>query len=154
MNNKNFFENYFKSMNLHTREVNINHLDLCIEMIQNCKETNNKVILVGNGGSASIASHLAIDFTKAANIRSISFNEASLITCFANDYGYKNWVSKAIEFYAKKGDVVILISSSGSSENIIEGAKKAREMGTKDHNIFRFFKFKYSQISWGYQSLG
>ena len=77
-----------------------------------------KVIIAGNGGSAAMASHVAVDFTKAANIRAINFNEADLITCFANDYGYENWVGKALEAYADPGDLVILISSSGKSQNI------------------------------------
>ena len=50
-----------------------------------------KTILVGNGGSAAIASHVAVDLTKNARIRAINFNEADLITCFANDYGYERW---------------------------------------------------------------
>ncbi len=86
------------------------------------------MIIAGNGGSAAIASHLSIDLTKAANIRSVNFNESSLITCFANDYGYDKWLEKAIGFYADKGDVVILISSSGQSSNIINAAKKALSM--------------------------
>jgi D-sedoheptulose 7-phosphate isomerase len=81
---------------------------------------NNKIIIVGNGGSASIAAHAAVDFTKVLKIRSITFNESNLITCFANDYGYENWVKKAIEFYALKGDILILISSSGKSQNLIK----------------------------------
>ena len=76
-----------------------------------------------------MASHVAVDFTKAAGIRAINFNEADLITCFANDYGYEHWVEMALEFYADPGDLVILISSSGSSMNIINGAEKAKSMG-------------------------
>ncbi len=82
-----------------------------------------KVILAGNGGSAAIASHCAVDFTKNAGIRCINFNEADLITCFANDYGYEHWLHKALEFYADGGDLVILISSSGKSPNMIQAAK-------------------------------
>ena len=76
-----------------------------------------------------MASHVAVDFTKAASIRAINFNEADLITCFANDYGYENWVGKALEAYADPGDLAILISSSGKSQNILNAAEKANEMG-------------------------
>ena len=76
-----------------------------------------------------MASHVAVDFTKAAGIRAINFNEADLITCFANDYGYERWVAKALEAYADPGDLVILISSSGKSQNILNGAEKAKNMG-------------------------
>ena len=55
---------------------------------------NKKVIISGNGGSAAIASHVAVDLTKQGGIRTINFNEPDLITCFANDYGYEHWLSK------------------------------------------------------------
>ena len=68
-----------------------------------------KLIIVGNGGSSAIASHASVDFTKAAGIRAVNFNESDLLTCFSNDYGYENWVKKALEFYVDKDDIVILI---------------------------------------------
>ena len=46
---------------------------------------------------------------------SVNFNESDLLTCFSNDYGYENWVKAALKFYADKGDLIILISSSGNS---------------------------------------
>ena len=90
-------------------------------------ENGKKGIIVGNGGSAAIASHFSVDLTKNANIRCINFNESDLITCFSNDYGYEQWVEKAVEFYGDTGDVFIGISSSGSSENILNGCRAARE---------------------------
>ena len=90
-------------------------------------ENGKKVIIVGNGGSAAMASHISVDLTKNAGIRSINFNEPDLITCFANDYGYEHWVEKAVEFYGDKGDVFIAISSSGSSQNILNGCHIARK---------------------------
>ena len=90
-------------------------------------ENGKKVIIAGNGGSAAIASHISVDLTKNAGIRSINFNESDLITCFSNDYGYEHWIEKAVEFYGDKGDVFIGLSSSGSSENILNGCRKALE---------------------------
>jgi D-sedoheptulose 7-phosphate isomerase len=98
------------------------------EMLLEVKERGNKVIVSGNGGSAAIAGHIAVDFTKQAGIRTVNFNEPNLITCFANDYGYEKWVSKAIEFYGDKGDIAILISTSGSSLNMLNAAKTAKEL--------------------------
>ena len=89
----------------------------------------NKIIFLGNGGSAAMASHCAVDLTKNAGIRAINFNEADLITCFANDYGYEEWMAKAVEFYGDEGDVLMLISSSGRSQNILHSAEKAKQMG-------------------------
>ena len=90
-------------------------------------ENGKKVIIVGNGGSAAMASHISVDLTKNAGIRSINFNESDLITCFANDYGYEHWVEKAVEYYGDEGDIFIGISSSGASENILNGCRAARE---------------------------
>ena len=83
------------------------------------KAKNKKVIIAGNGGSSAISSHVSVDFTKQGGIRTVNFNEYDLITCFSNDYGYEEWVKRAVEFYGDEGDVFIGISSSGSSENIL-----------------------------------
>ena len=123
-----FFNSYYKNM---YNEISKANNEEMLSISRSIREVNNnlgKVIIVGNGGSAAIASHISVDLTKAANIRSINFNESSLLTCLANDYGYENWVEKAIEFYADKNDIIILISSSGQSKNIINGATKAKEM--------------------------
>lgn len=91
----------------------------------------NKIIICGNGGSAATASHVAVDLSKNANIRAINFNEADLITCLSNDYGYKNWMSAAINLYADKNDVVVLLSCSGKSPNIVNAAKLAKKKKLK-----------------------
>ena len=96
------------------------------DILIQAKKNNAKIIICGNGGSAAIASHASVDLTKNANIRSINFNEADLITCFANDYGYERWIEKAIDFYADNKDILMLISSSGESQNMINACKAAR----------------------------
>ena len=93
------------------------------ELFEDTNKVGSKVILAGNGGSASIASHCSVDLTKNAGIKAINYNEADLITCFANDYGYERWVEKAIDFYADSKDVLILISSSGKSKNMLNACK-------------------------------
>ena len=90
------------------------------------KKNKKKILIFGNGGSAAIASHFSVDMTKIGKIRSVNFNESNLLTCFSNDYGYENWVKKCIEFYADKTDLIILISSSGESKNMINAAKFAK----------------------------
>lgn len=89
--------------------------------------SGNKVIFVGNGGSAAIASHIATDYTKNAGIRSIAFNDASTLTCMANDFGYEEAFGKLVEFYGLAGDILVCISSSGMSENIISAAAAAMD---------------------------
>jgi D-sedoheptulose 7-phosphate isomerase len=86
----------------------------------------NKIIFVGNGGSAGIASHLAIDFSKNGGLRSLAFNDAAALTCLANDLGYDNVFAKQLEFHARPGDLLIAISSSGKSPNILNAVKAAR----------------------------
>lgn len=91
------------------------------------KKNKKKIIIFGNGGSAAISSHFSVDMTKNANIRCINFNEPDLITCFSNDFGYDNWLSNSIKFYGDKGDILIAISSSGKSKNIINGCAAAKK---------------------------
>ena len=90
-----------------------------------------KILIFGNGGSAAIASHVSVDLTKNANIRTVNFNESDLITCFSNDYGYERWIEKAVDFYADKNDTLILISSSGKSKNMINACKAAKRKKIK-----------------------
>ena len=114
-----FFENFNELLNKAMNSIDNNLLFQSAEILKEVKITGKKIIVVGNGGSAAMASHVAVDLTKAAGCRAVTFNEADLLTCFANDYGYENWVERALNFYADKGDVVILISSSGTSKNIV-----------------------------------
>ena len=120
---KNFYHKFFNQIGDLLNQSDISSLDKIAQNISSLKKKKNKVIIFGNGGSAAISSHVSVDLTKNAKIRSINFNEADLLTCFSNDYGYEKVFSKSLEFYADKGDVVIIISSSGRSKNLIEAAK-------------------------------
>lgn len=95
------------------------------------KQSNLKgtIFFIGNGGSAAIASHMAIDFWKNGGIKAMAFNDSSLLTCISNDFGYKHVFEKPIEFFATQNDVLFAISSSGKSENILRGAKTAKSKG-------------------------
>lgn len=88
---------------------------------------SNKIIFIGNGGSAAIASHMALDFSNAGKIRAVCFNDGPLLTCLANDYSYEEVFRKAIDMYADSEDVLIAISSSGESANILNGVKMAKQ---------------------------
>ena len=124
-----YFEEYFTAIKSKLSSVNVDQLKIVVNLVRKIKNSSNKVIVVGNGGSASIASHLTIDLINAAEIKAMNFNDPSIITCFSNDYGYENWVDKALDCYANSGDVVILISSSGQSKNMLNGANKAKIIG-------------------------
>ena len=100
--------NDFVELVLPTTEVITALSQVKIALVK-ASENGKKIIIVGNGGSAAIASHFSVDITKNAGIRCVNFNEPGLITCFSNDYGYENWVAKAVEFYGDEGDVLIAI---------------------------------------------
>jgi D-sedoheptulose 7-phosphate isomerase len=127
--NINFFSSYFAKITATIGIVDNALLEKAAEFIWHANRKGGKTIFVGNGGSAAMSSHLSVDLTKAANIRAINFNEADLLTCLSNDYGYEQWVARALEAYADESDVVVLISSSGKSPNIINGVAQARKMG-------------------------
>lgn len=95
------------------------------------KANGKKMMFVGNGASAAISAHGAVDFTKQAGVRGITFNEADLITCFANDYGYDKWMAKCVEFYGDDGDILVVTSVSGASPSVVEAAKYAKSRGMK-----------------------
>ena len=131
MSNQSFFGSYFSVISSRLSQIDSSLLEEGAHMIASAGDRGGKIIVVGNGGSAAMASHVSVDFTKAARIRAINYNEADLITCFANDYGYEHWVEEAMNAYADPIDLAILISSSGTSKNIINGAKVAKSMGVE-----------------------
>ena len=122
MEYNNFFTKYLGSINSLLTSVDTTLIDKSVELIKSTNKNDKKVYIVGNGGSASIASHVSVDFAKVSKIKSATFNNANLITCFANDYDYENWVTEAIKAYCDNGDLLILISSSGTSKNIVNAA--------------------------------
>lgn len=89
----------------------------------------NKLMFIGNGASAAISSHMATDYWKNGGIRSVAFNDISLLTCISNDHGYKHVFEKPIEMFADAGDILMAISSSGQSENILRAVRAARSAG-------------------------
>ncbi len=106
-------------------------LESVVNLILARAQAGGKVILIGNGGSAAIASHMATDFWKNAGIKAISFNDSVLLTCLSNDEGYNHVFEKSIEMFAHPQDILIAISSSGRSENIIRGVEAIRQKGAK-----------------------
>ncbi len=126
-----FFDGFFKDLSeklIHILEKDL--VSVC-ELIQTSQKKENGIYIAGNGGSAAIASHVAVDLLKNAKVKARCFNEASLITCFANDFGYDKWLSEAIDRYGEKDDLAILISSSGKSQNMVNAAISSKEKGLK-----------------------
>jgi D-sedoheptulose 7-phosphate isomerase len=90
-------------------------------------DRGNRLFFIGNGGSAGISSHLATDFSKNGGMRSSSLTDGSVLTCLANDYGHEYVFEKQLEWHARSGDLLVAISSSGRSKNILNGVRTARE---------------------------
>ena len=128
MNNKKFTQDY---INYFSKKINESDKDLekfnDFFQILNKYQEKNKVHIFGNGGSASIASHFSMDLTNNSNIKCLNYNDAAIITCFSNDYGFNNWIDTAIKQYGNKNDLLILISSSGKSKNMLNAIKAAKK---------------------------
>jgi D-sedoheptulose 7-phosphate isomerase len=125
-----YINRYIKTLTEKISGLDEKKFFLAVSLLKNLKK-NNKIIIIGNGGSSALASHVSVDFTKICKIRAMTFSDVDLITCFANDYGHSNWMKKAFEAYYSKNDLLICVSSSGMSENIIRTAKIAKKKGCK-----------------------
>ncbi len=102
-----------------------------IELARTATATGGKLMFIGNGGSAGIASHVAIDWSKTGGMRAVAFNDAAALTCLGNDYGYQAVFAKQIEFHGLPGDILVAISSSGGSANILQAVEAARARGCR-----------------------
>ena len=85
--------------------------------------------MIGNGGSAAIASHVVVDFVNVAGIKAFTLHESSMISCMSNDYGYNNSFSHPLGCFLRSDDVLIAVSSSGESDNIIKTAQYSKGIG-------------------------
>jgi len=88
-----------------------------------------RIFFVGNGGSNSICSHMMEDYAKIARFKTQAFSDPALITCYANDYGYENAMYEWIKLNGDVDSLLIAVSSSGKSQNIIGAANAAKEIG-------------------------
>ena len=119
--------NLFHKLSISSSNDNILNLIKLTDKIKKIKKYKKKIIIFGNGGSSSISSHFSVDLTKNGKVRCLNLNKNNLITCFSNDYGFEKWIEKALYYYADKGDLIILISSSGNSKNMLNAAKFANK---------------------------
>ncbi len=102
-----------------------------LEMAVTAAQAGSKQIFIGNGGSAAIASHMAIDFSKNGGLPAVCFNDGAALTCLGNDFGYEEVFSRQIDFHARAGDVLFAISSSGTSKNILKAVDAALAKGCR-----------------------
>jgi D-sedoheptulose 7-phosphate isomerase len=119
--------------------------DHAIDLVSNAYDENRQVFTCGNGGSANTASHYIVDWNKMT----LHYNSKALkgiclsdnigtITAYANDYDYKSIYAEQLKFYAQKGDLLIVISGSGNSQNILEALNAANQLGLNTIAIVGF----------------
>jgi len=103
--------------------------DQAAQMILTVLAGSNKAMLIGNGGSAALASHTHNDLIKSVKVPSLVFTEVPILTALTNDDGYAVAFEQQVDLWAKPGDLLVVISSSGRSENILRAAQAARRHG-------------------------
>ncbi|MBC8282438.1 MAG: SIS domain-containing protein [Nitrospinae bacterium] len=103
--------------------------DSNLKLLKEAREKKSCVFLVGNGGSAAIVSHIFNDLINVAKLRAFTLHESSMVTCMSNDYGYENVYSRPLSTLAQKNDLLIAVSSSGKSPNILNAANCMKEIG-------------------------
>ncbi|MFH2091045.1 MAG: SIS domain-containing protein [Pseudomonadota bacterium] len=107
------------------------------------------VFWVGNGGSAAICSHLSQDLMNKLSIKSHYLNDPSLMTCMANDFGYEQVYARPLTLHASENDILIAISSSGNSDNILNAIKVAKN---KNMQIITLSGLKEDNVLWNSQA--
>ena len=100
------------------------------KLLVGVQKKKRSLYIIGNGGSAAIASHAVIDFMNVGKISAHTLHDPSTLTCMSNDYGYENAFSKILNITLKKEDLLIVISSSGQSKNMTNAVKAAKKNGT------------------------
>jgi len=149
MNVKEFSENYFKELNSAILQIDKDKIAKIAEVIYDAYKNDKQIFVLGNGGSASTASHFVCDLAKGtvkdfSNIREKRFKAISLadnialITAIGNDLSYEDIFWQQLSGLVKEGDVVIGISASGNSPNIVKAILKSKECGAKTIGLLGF----------------
>lgn len=110
--------------------MNLQEFKNCLNLFTNVEQQqlidiiskHNDIIILGNGGSSAVASHISEDYTKMLGKRATTFSDPARLTCYANDYGWENAYKMYLEHFLLPKSLVILISSSGKSKNILNAA--------------------------------
>ena len=131
------FENYLERVNRALSLIDSDHLLAAVSMMRDTVETGNTLWLSGNGGSAATASHFATDLSRCNNssgepVKGISLcDNSSLITAIGNDFGFDQVFSRQLSNAAVRGDLLIVISASGNSKNLLLAMEWAKNNGLK-----------------------
>ena len=159
---KSLLKKHLNEIELLTRSLDLEKILFLKKKIIITKNRKGRIYVFGNGGSSSTANHFAVDMTKNAKIETISSSNDNLITCFSNDYGFNNWIKNVLKFYVKKNDLIIFLSVSGQSKNIINainycnkkkianfsltGRKKNNEVNKISQNFLWIDSMSYNSV--------
>lgn len=118
-------------------------LGCLVEAFTQIKQNGGQVFFIGNGGSSAIASHMTADFMKNGGMKTYSLYDSAVTTCMGNDYGYEDIFCRPLDFLMRGEDLLVAISSSGNSCNIVKAITVARE---KQGKIITFSGFKEDNV--------
>jgi Phosphoheptose isomerase len=114
-------------------------METFVNAVLKVKKENRQLFFIGNGGSSAIASHMTADFMKNGGMKTYSLYDSAVMTCMGNDYGYGDVFSRQLGFLVNKGDMLVAISSSGNSQNIVNAINTVKSKGGK---VVTFSGFK------------
>ena len=143
MNDKTFTE-YITRIHSSLKLVNVAELNYAKQIILDTTKQNGKIWLIGNGGSAATSSHFATDLSRCTSengepIRAISLcDNTALITAIGNDFTFEEIFKKQLEILGTKGDLLISISASGNSSNLLQAIKYAKSQSIKTLSLVGF----------------
>ena len=150
-------QNYLKRLEQVLKSIDRSKLALLIEKITSFSKTDKTIFIAGNGGSASTASHMACDLgktvlidslgDKAYRLRVVSLTDnIPLMTAIANDYGYEYIFSEQLKSFGRKGDMLIVLTGSGNSPNIIQAVLTAKSLGIQTFGLLGFGGGKVKEV--------
>lgn len=139
------FDSYVSELTSAMQSIDKDQIDIFAQLIQKARDTQHTVFIIGNGGSASTASHWATDLSKGLfhttgkGVKALSLaDNTAWISAAANDIGYEHIFSDQLRTHGRKGDLLVSISASGNSENIIHAINTARGLEMQNLAIVGF----------------
>lgn len=150
-------QDYLRRLEKVLKNIDRNKLALLIEEIASFSKSDKTIFIAGNGGSAGTASHMACDLgktvlidglgDKAYRLRVVSLTDnVPLITALANDYGYEHIFSEQLKSFGRGGDMLIVLTGSGNSPNIIQAVLTAKSLGIDTYGLLGFGGGKVKEI--------
>ena len=139
-----FSKSYFSYLKEIIDKVDLSEIKIFVELLLSARKSGATIFFIGNGGSAATASHFANDLAFGTHehekpFKAISITDnVSVLTALGNDYGYGEIFVRQLKVYAKKGDVVVGISASGNSKNLINAFNYAKSSGIKTMALTAF----------------